>query len=222
MPCPRPQNENILVCVSLYVYICSLFKTQLLTLTSSGTHIMFFARIHPNSHPPVPASCFWLPSRELKLNPSVTVELGWEVWKSEFWKFIHIILITVDVTAEKIPLGTWKDPDSTLQLCLLEVAELGAWELALWIKVLAIKAREPEFKSPAPTQKLASTVPAWNSSVWRWEGGSREVHSQSEIITSLEGWFPTSDLCMGVTDVHILAYTCIYPIAPMPPLHKLP
>lgn len=72
---------------------------------------MFFARIHPNSYPPVPASCFWPLSRELKLNPSVTVELGWEVWKSEFWKFIHIILITVDVTAEKIPLGTWKDPD---------------------------------------------------------------------------------------------------------------
>lgn len=87
------------------------------------------------------------------------------MWKSEFWKFIHIILITVDVTAEKIPLGTWRDRDYTPAL-LLEVAELGAWELALWIKVLAIKARETEFRSPAPTQKLTLTVPACRSSGW--------------------------------------------------------
>lgn len=68
--------------------------------------------------PLCPRLLFLAAFQELILNPSVTVELGWEVWKSKFWKFIHIILITVDVTAEKIPLGTWKDLDYAPALLL--------------------------------------------------------------------------------------------------------
>lgn len=56
-----------------------------------------------------------------------------------------------------------------LQLCLLEAAELEAWEMAWGIGVLAVKAREPEFKSSVPTQKLGFTAHACNSSGRRRE-----------------------------------------------------